>query len=152
MKNPYPGDELLNVEAARTAAVRFEEKAPQAMAGAEIDAAPDRRKQYLKAALTEEKARAVVADAEALGTPSSAQDTLAGLAEERIIGSSDLRDVNYLELAVAVARSVCRIRVGRGAGTGVLVGSRLLLTNNHVLRTPEQAQNAEAQFDYQENA
>lgn len=152
MKNPYPGDELLNVEAARTAAVRFEEKAPQAMAGAEIDTAPDRRKQYLKAALTEEKARAVVADAEALGTPSSAQDTLAGLAEERIIGSSDLRDVNYLELAVAVARSVCRIRVGRGAGTGVLVGPRLLLTNNHVLRTPEQAQNAEAQFDYQENA
>ncbi|HHU39830.1 MAG TPA: hypothetical protein GXZ45_11190 [Propionibacterium sp.] len=152
MKNPYPGDELLNVEAARTAAVRFDKEATHAPARAEIDTAPDRRKQYLKDALTEEKARAVVADAETHGAPSSAQDTLAGLAEERIIGSSDLRDVNYLELAVAVARSVCRIRVGRGAGTGVLVGPRLLLTNNHVLRTPEQAQNAEAQFDYQENA
>lgn len=153
MRSPYPGDELLDAHEARTAAQRYEKERP-APSGAEIEPpeGEDRRKAYLKASLTQEKARAVVADAEARGAVRSAADTLAGLAQERIIGSSDLRDINYLELAVAVARAVCRIRIGRGAGTGVLVGPRLLLTNNHVLRTPEQALGAEAQFDYQENA
>jgi endonuclease G len=82
----------------------------------------------------------------------TAAETLASLAHERIIGSNDMRDINYLELAIAVARGICRIRVGSGAGSGVLVGPRLLMTNNHVLRSPDEALTAEAQFDYQENA
>ena len=148
MRNPYPGDELLDADEARTAALRHERQAPEVTLGVDVEPERDRRKEYLKASLTEEKARAVVADAEAHGVQRTAQETLANLAQERIIGSPDLRDVNYLELAVAVARAVCRIRVGRGAGSGVLIGPPLLITNNHVLPTPEQALTAEAQFDY----
>lgn len=69
------------------------------------------------------------------------------------LGRELLRKIggDYLERAVAVARAVCRIRIGRGgAATGVLVGPRLLLTNNHVLQSPDQALGAEAQFDYQD--
>lgn len=112
----------------------------------------DHRKRYLKGSLTEEKARAVVAEAEAHGAVADPAATMAALALERIIGSNDIRDVNYLELAVAVARGVCRIRLTSAYGSGVLVGPRLLMTNHHVLRTGDDALAALAQFDYQENA
>ena len=83
---------------------------------------------------------------------SNAAETLAGLALERVIGSNDIRDINYLELAVAVARGVCRLRLTSAFGSGVLVGPRLLMTNHHVLRSTDDALDAVAQFDYQENA
>lgn len=157
MKNKYPEDRTLDIQQARAAAGRYKEHglADKLPAGAEmmmIDAPPpDKRKQYLKETLTKEKARATVSEAESRGVRRSAADTLASLANERIIGSNDMRDINYLEVAVAVARAVCRIRIGSGAGTGVLVGPRLIMTNNHVLRSVEDAMAAEAQFDYQEN-
>lgn len=111
---------------------------------------PDKRKKYLKATLTQERVRATVTEAESRGARRSAAETLASLAE-RIIGSNDMRDINYLEVAAAVARGVCRIRIGSAAGTGLLVGPRLIMTNNHVLRSIDDAMAAEAQFDYQEN-
>ncbi|MFO0566381.1 MAG: DNA/RNA non-specific endonuclease [Polyangiaceae bacterium] len=112
----------------------------------------DRRKRWLATNLSAERARATVSEAEARGAPADPQAMLATLARERIVGSNDLRDVNYLELAIAIARAVCRIRVGTAAGSGSLVGPGLLLTNHHVLENVEDARNAEAQFDYQENA
>lgn len=153
MKSPYPGDRMLDVQQARTAASRYKEHGlPQKLdVAGEIAARPDKRKNYLKASLTHEKARATVAEAVSHGARRSAAETLASLAHERIIGSNDMRDINYLELAIAVARAICRIRVGSGAGSGVLVGQRLLMTNNHVLRSADEALTAEAQFDYQEN-
>jgi endonuclease G len=155
MKNAYPGDRMLDMRQARTAANRYKEQGlPEkpAVTG-DVSASPaDNRKKYLKASLTHEKARATVAEAESHGVRRTAAETLASLAHERIIGSSDMRDINYLELAIAVARGICRIRVGSGAGSGVLVGPRLLMTNHHVLRSPDEALTAEAQFDYQENA
>jgi endonuclease G len=155
MKNAYPGDRMLDVQQARTAANRYKEQGLSEKPAVTGDAAAspaDNRKKYLKASLTHEKARATVAEAESHGVRRTAAETLASLAHERIIGSNDMRDINYLELAIAVARGICRIRVGSGAGSGVLVGPRLLMTNNHVLRSPDEALTAEAQFDYQENA
>jgi endonuclease G len=154
MKNSYTGERLLDVQQARTAANRYKEHGlPQEQAdiAAEISAEPDNRKKYLKASLTHEKARATVAEAVSHGARRSAAETLASIAHERIIGSSDMRDINYLEVAIAVARAICRIRVGSGVGSGVLIGPRLLMTNNHVLRSIDEALGAEAQFDYQEN-
>ena len=153
MKNQYPGDRMLDMQQARTAASRYKKHAlpEKASAADEVAPEPDKRKKYLKATLTHERARATVTEAESHGARSSAAETLASLAHERIIGSNDMRDINYLELAIAVARAVCRIRVGSGAGSGVLVGPRLLMTNNHVLRSAADALVAEAQFDYQEN-
>ncbi len=58
---------------------------------------------------------------------------------ERIIGKSDILDVNFLTRGAMAARSVGVVQVqgrdggARGAGTGFLVGNGLLLTNNHVL-------------------
>ena len=155
MKNAYSGDRMLDVQQARTAAHRYKEQGlPEKPAVTDDGSASpaDNRKKYLKASLTHEKARATVAEAESHGVRRTAAETLASLAHERIIGSNDMRDINYLELAIAVARGICRIRVGSGAGSGVLVGPRLLMTNNHVLRSPDEALTAEAQFDYQENA
>jgi len=155
MKNRYPGDRSLDMQQARAAGNRYKERVVTKRADLTpepvIVEPPDNRKKYLKATLTKERARATVTEAESRGAPRSAAETLASLAQERIIGSSDLRDINYLEVAVAVARAVCRIRIGPAAGTGLLVGPRLLMTNNHVLRSVDDALAAEAQFDYQEN-
>ena len=153
MKPTNPGDRMLDVQQARKAATRYKEHAlpEKAEIAAMVAAEPDNRKKYLKASLTHERAKATVTEAESHGATRSAAETLASLAQERIIGSKDLRDINYLELAIAVARAICRIRIGSAAGSGVLVGPGLLMTNNHVLRSIDDALSAEAQFDYQEN-
>lgn len=154
MKYPYPSDATLDVEQAQKAAKRYKGHAlpEKAALDAMVAAEPDKRKKYLETSLTHEKARATVKEAESRGAQRNAAETLATLAHERILGSNDMRDINYLELAIAVARAICRIRIGSAAGTGVLVGPKLLMTNNHVLRSVEDALAAEAQFDYQENA
>ncbi|MDD1753861.1 MAG: DNA/RNA non-specific endonuclease [Methanotrichaceae archaeon] len=80
-----------------------------------------------------------------------------GLALERIMGKSDLVGINYLEFGLLASRPVCRIQIvnpyGRteGYGTGFLVGSNLLLTNNHVLEKPELAMKSFAEFDFEED-
>jgi endonuclease I/V8-like Glu-specific endopeptidase len=74
---------------------------------------------------------------------------------ERVIGQRDLMSIAYLEYGLWASRSVCRIvlrgRSGRvlGYGTGFLVSPRLLMTNNHVLSSLEEAQTALAEFNYQ---
>lgn len=72
---------------------------------------------------------------------------------ERIMGRSDLTSINYLERGRRAAASVCRIRVpskgGDWHGTGFLVGPQLLLTNNHVLHSREEASQAEVEFEYE---
>ncbi|WP_029634548.1 endonuclease [[Scytonema hofmanni] UTEX B 1581] len=75
--------------------------------------------------------------------------------QERIIGQRDLMSISYLEYGLKVSRSICRIilrsRSGRviGYGTGFMVSPRLLLTNNHVLSSVEEAMPALAEFNYQ---
>jgi endonuclease G len=84
-------------------------------------------------------------------------DSATARAFERVIGRSDLMSINYLELGLAAARSVGRVRIrGAGAqtlgyGTGFLVSPRLLLTNNHVLEDAATAANSRVEFNYQED-
>jgi endonuclease G len=72
---------------------------------------------------------------------------------ERIIdATNDLQAVNFLARGGRAARTVARIsyeRRGRlvPAGTGALVGQRLLLTNNHVLPDVATAEQAVAEFN-----
>jgi len=74
---------------------------------------------------------------------------------ERILGTSDLMGVSFLELGLLVARTVgrvhCRNRVGRTVayGTGFMVSPRLMLTNNHVLDNADLAATSQIEFDYQ---
>lgn len=74
---------------------------------------------------------------------------------ERILGSSDLMEIAFLEAALRVAGTVARVRVNGpggvlvGYGTGFLVSPRLLLTNWHVLKTSEVARVSVAEFGYE---
>ncbi len=73
---------------------------------------------------------------------------------ERVLGTSDFLGISFLERGLQVARTVGRVAVrGRtgsptGYGTGFLVGPRLLMTNNHVLRDAGEAADSIVEFDY----
>lgn len=83
------------------------------------------------------------------------QDEFERIVQERMIGRNDLMSVSYLEFALQVSQSICRIiirsRTGRviGYGTGFLVSPHLILTNNHVLTSIEDAKMALAEFNYE---
>lgn len=74
---------------------------------------------------------------------------------ERIIGRNELLGIQYLEAGQIAARCIGRIVVRRGAtrmeamGTGFLVAPGLLMTNNHVLPTPESARDGIVEMNYQ---
>ncbi len=64
----------------------------------------------------------------------------------------DFVPVAYLERAREAARSVGRILFeGQAEGTGVLVSPHLLLTNNHVLSSPDDARSQTVQFNYEQD-
>ena len=71
---------------------------------------------------------------------------------ERILGKSDFLSINFLDRGRRSAEAVCRIKLpmdgGHAYGTASLVGPRLLLTNNHVLASPREAAQAEAEFGF----
>src|SRR5262249_30544637 len=113
--------------------------------------APERTR-YLARKLARTKASLLAAAATATVATSNAQRTVAQMSQERIIGSSDLVDINYLELAIAIGRGVARVQIGNEYGTGFLVGPGLAMTNHHVIEDKNDARNAVFQFDYQDNA
>ncbi|MEV8593530.1 endonuclease [Streptomyces sp. NPDC052012] len=72
---------------------------------------------------------------------------------ERLIGRNNLTPVAFLEEGVQVSRSVGRVTIsgpGGGHGTGFMVSPSLLLTNNHVLRGPEEASRSKVAFAFQD--
>jgi endonuclease G len=101
-----------------------------------------------------EMARAVPTDTEA--SPGMPPATMAATVLERIIGTSDLMSVTFLELAVRVAKTVGRVQIRsgsgqlRGYGTGFMVAPRLLLTNNHVLASVGNARPSRIEFNFQD--
>lgn len=72
---------------------------------------------------------------------------------ERIIGTSNLLAINFLDRGRRSADAVCRIKLpmegGHAYGTGFLISPRLLMTNNHVLASAAEAAQAEAEFGYE---
>lgn len=80
-----------------------------------------------------------------------------GLGLERILGTSDLLEINFLDIGRRAARPISRIQVrDRGGrvrefGTGCLVSPNLLLTNNHVLPTADSAQHSLVDFEYEDD-
>ena len=73
---------------------------------------------------------------------------------ERLMGTDDLVDEFYLERALVAARPVCRISIRapsgheRGCATGFMISPRLLLTNEHVFGSAEEAEPSIAEFNY----
>ncbi len=79
--------------------------------------------------------------------------------QERLIGKSNLEQVNFLSRGQRAAQTVGRISVFSqhdipiGTGSGFLVGPGLLLTNHHVLETLQQADSGSyVLFDYEYDA
>jgi endonuclease G, mitochondrial len=71
---------------------------------------------------------------------------------ERLMGRNDLVDVGFLERGYLAGRSVGRIAVAAPEahyGTGFMISPRLLLTNNHVLQSAEEAGRAHVEFNFQ---
>lgn len=69
--------------------------------------------------------------------------------EERVIGPRDLLDTTFMELGVAIARSVGLIKVKNERGTGFLIGPTLLMTARHVLPTRAAATDGILDMDFQ---
>src|SRR6185503_3134868 len=69
---------------------------------------------------------------------------------ECIIGQNQLVSSFFLPLGAERARAVGRIvtQTGVGVGTGFLISSRLLMTNNHVIENDRIAALSRIEFDY----
>lgn len=73
---------------------------------------------------------------------------------ERIIGGNNLLGIAFLELGMAVSRTVGRVIVRdrfqiRSFGTGFMISPRLALTNNHVLPDAQSARFSRLEFNFQ---
>jgi endonuclease G len=71
---------------------------------------------------------------------------------ERVIGPSNILGIDFLELAIATARGIGRVRCDNEYGTGVLVGPRLMMTNNHVIGKANATDGWVIDLDYQQNS
>lgn len=76
------------------------------------------------------------------------QETALSVAE-KIIGENTLRDIYVLEQLLYLSRSVVRISNSEGMGTGFLITKDLVMTNNHVIRNKDIAQQSDFMFNYQ---
>jgi endonuclease G len=100
-----------------------------------------------------EKAAALARAADATAAGAGRQDAvLSSIGYERVIGTRDLLGLDFLELAIAIARGIGRVRCDNEFGTGVLVGPRLMMTNNHVIDEASVKHGWSIDMDYQENS
>lgn len=63
----------------------------------------------------------------------------------------DFVDAAFFERGRRASRAVCRIitKDGQGLGTGFLISPQLLMTNNHVIGSHQEAEGLLAEFDYE---
>jgi hypothetical protein len=70
---------------------------------------------------------------------------------EKVTGSQPtFLPIRFLEIGMQRARSVVLVKSPGGLGTGFLAQRRLLITNHHVISTPEEARASKIWFNYQE--
>lgn len=120
---------------------------------------PERVEKRLKRLGLGEVAAVVLANQDVSEVPATLIKTPVqdSVALERLFGKSDLMDISYLERGSQVAKSIGRIRVQnasrriQGYGTGFMISSRLLLTNNHVLPNRQTASYSQVEFNYQDD-
>jgi hypothetical protein len=69
---------------------------------------------------------------------------------EKLMGKeSTLLPISFLEVGRVQARSVARVKVTEGYGSGFLTRDNLFVTNHHVLRDADSARTATLQFNFQ---
>lgn len=80
--------------------------------------------------------------------PPSKADEDKGL--EKIMGpKSTLLPISFLEQGLSHARAVVRIVTPGGLGSGFMIDNNLVVTNNHVIPSPEVARQTTVQFNFQ---
>src|SRR5262249_32662463 len=84
-------------------------------------------------------------------TESIAVSLPADFSLEKIIGINNLKQISWLQRAIEVSKSVCRILTPDGVGTGFLISPNILMTNNHVIPTIDVAKGSIAEFNYQQD-
>jgi len=67
---------------------------------------------------------------------------------EKVFGKREMMDVNWLQKAIEASRSICKVQVQNSSGTGFILNGGYLLTNNHVVGTPDQAEKATIIFNF----
>lgn len=88
----------------------------------------------------------------ALARASATAETLEHVELQRVVGNDDLLPFYVLELGAALGKAVCKLGFDdEQDGTGFLIAPDILVTNNHVIPTPERAREARCIFDYQLN-
>ncbi|AWL99774.1 trypsin-like peptidase domain-containing protein [Bradyrhizobium amphicarpaeae] len=70
---------------------------------------------------------------------------------EKVWGRTTLKSLSWLHEGLNRARSVCRVVSPAGLGSGFVMGCGMLVTNNHVLRSAEEADAATVEFNFQED-
>lgn len=70
---------------------------------------------------------------------------------EKIHRDSNLLPIDFLSKGVERAKAVCRVVTPSGLGTGFLIDRGLVMTNNHVLASVEEAGGSSVEFGYEEN-
>jgi len=68
---------------------------------------------------------------------------------EKIIGANNLRSISVLEKAIQVSKAVAHIVLDGGAATGFMISPNVLITNNHVFGSKDDATRATIRFNYQ---
>lgn len=86
------------------------------------------------------------------GTPPLPHDIDDAGFEKAVGDTQDMLSVEFFELGLAAARCVGRVITGgRPNGTGFLVADGLMLTNEHVLRTENEARSSRLELDLEDN-
>src|SRR5262249_18616198 len=86
--------------------------------------------------------------------PVTAEDVNDALLERVIGATRDFLAIGFFDRGTIASRAVCRVVTNlgggrRGLGTGFLVTPSLLITNNHVLHSEDEAKRSSAEFNYQ---
>ncbi len=74
------------------------------------------------------------------------QPVSAAEVQEKVFGENTLRDVRWLHQGYQAARAVVKIICGGTSGSGFLCGPNLVMTNNHVIGSANQAVGSEFVF------
>lgn len=70
--------------------------------------------------------------------------------KEKIWGTNNLRTISVLEKLIQLSRPVAHITIpGKGMATGFMIAPDILMTNNHVFTSADDAMDALIRFNYQ---
>lgn len=78
-------------------------------------------------------------------------EKIIGDTNEKIIGPNNLMNIAWLTRGVEISKTVGRVSTLSGRGTGFLIAPNLLITNNHVIQSVEEASTAYVEFNFERN-